>query len=132
MKYIKFTYVDSVTGVSVARQPAENGPTFPPLPGLEFVWARESRYPTAVPEFFGTCPDESDTQIEGVLGVYLQADWETTGTAAAGPTASDAIGVLADLLEESDRLAGIYAQAADLAHAAGITCERAADALIAP
>ena len=55
-----------------------------------------------------------------------------TGTAAAGPTASDAIGVLADLLEESDRLAGIYAQAADLAHAAGITCERAADALIAP
>ena len=55
-----------------------------------------------------------------------------TGNAAAGPTASDAIGVLADLLEESDRLAGIYAQAADLAHAAGITCERAADALIAP
>lgn len=49
--------------------------------------------------------------------------------ATAGPAASDAIGVLADLLEESDRLAGIYAQAADLAHAAGITCERAADAL---
>lgn len=55
-----------------------------------------------------------------------------TGNAAAGPTASDAIGVLADLLEESDRLAGIYAQAADLAHAAGITCERAADALTTP
>jgi len=29
-----------------------------------------------VPEFFGTCPDDSPTQVEGVLGVFLQADWE--------------------------------------------------------
>ena len=77
MQYIKFTYVDSVTGISIAKQPAANGPVFPPVKGLEFVWARESRYPTDVPEFFGTCPDESDTQIDGVLGVYSQADWET-------------------------------------------------------
>ena len=77
MKYLKFTYVDSVTGISIASHPAENGPVFPPVAGLEFAWARESRYPTDVPEFFGTCPDESDTQIDGVLGVYSQADWET-------------------------------------------------------
>ena len=30
-----------------------------------------------MPEFFGTCPDDSDTQVDGVLGVYVQADWET-------------------------------------------------------
>ena len=77
MKYLKFTYVDAVTGISIAKQPAANGPVFPPVAGLEFTWARESRYPTDVPEFFGTCPDESDTQIDGVLGVYSQADWET-------------------------------------------------------
>ena len=77
MKYIKFTYVDAITGISVASEPATNGPVFPPVAGLEFAWARESRYPTDVPEFFGTCPDESDTQIEGVLGVYSQQDWET-------------------------------------------------------
>ena len=77
MQYLKFTYVDSVTGISVAKQPAANGPVFPPVDGLEFVWARESAYPTDTPEFFGTCPDESSTQIDGVLGVYLQADWET-------------------------------------------------------
>ena len=77
MQYLKFTYVDAVTGISVASHPAANGPVFPPVKGLEFVWARESRYPTDVPEFFGTCPDDSSTQIDGVLGVYSQADWET-------------------------------------------------------
>ena len=77
MKHIKFTYVDALTGISIASHPAANGPVFPPVGGLEFAWARESRYPTDVPEFFGTCPDESDTQIDGVLGVYSQADWET-------------------------------------------------------
>jgi hypothetical protein len=76
MKYLKFTYVDAVTGISVASQPAANGPALPAVDGLQFVWARESRYPTQVPEFFGTCPDESNTQIDGVLGLFLQADWE--------------------------------------------------------
>ena len=77
MQYIKFTYVDAVTGISVAKQPAPNGPVFPSVAGLEFAWARESRYPTDVPEFFGTCPDDADTQVDGVLGVYVQQDWET-------------------------------------------------------
>ena len=77
MQYLKFTYVDAVTGISIASEPATNGPVFPPVAGLEFVWARESRYPTNVPEFFGTCPDDSNVQVDGVLGVYLQADWET-------------------------------------------------------
>ena len=77
MQYIKFTYVDSVTSTSVASEPAANGPVFPPVDGLEFVWARESAYPTDVPEFFGTCPDDAATQVDGVLGVYSQADWET-------------------------------------------------------
>lgn len=77
MKYLKFTYVDAVTGVPVTSVPAANGPTFPAVDGLVFEWARESRYPTDVPEFFGTCSDDADTQVDGVLGVYLQADWET-------------------------------------------------------
>ena len=77
MQYIKFTYVDAVTGISIASEPAANGPVFPPAAGLEFAWARTSRYPTEVPEFFGTCPDDAATQVDGVLGVYSQADWET-------------------------------------------------------
>lgn len=80
MKYIKYTYVDAVTGISIAVEPAKNGPAPPAVTGLQFIWARESLYPTNVPEFFGTCPDESDTQIDGVLGVFAQADWETMRT----------------------------------------------------
>lgn len=77
MQHLKFTYVDSVTGVPITKAPATNGPIFPAVAGLDYVWARESHYPTEVPEFFGTCPDGSDTQIDGVLGVYSQYDWET-------------------------------------------------------
>ena len=76
MKYLKFTYVDAITGISIAAEPAMNGPKFPAVPGLEFAWARESQYPTPVPQFFGTCPDDSPTQVDGVLGVFLQSDWE--------------------------------------------------------
>lgn len=76
MEYLKFTYVDAVTGVSIAAEPALNGTQFPAVPGLVFVWARESAYPTDVPHFFGTCPDGSDTQANGVLGVFTEADWQ--------------------------------------------------------
>ena len=54
------------------------------------------------------------------------------GTAAAGPPAADALDVLADLFLRADEAAGELAAALDLAHAAGITCERAADALKTP
>lgn len=77
MQYIKFTYVDSVTGQPVTKAPASNGPVFPNVEGLEFVWARESAYPTNVPEFFGVCLDHVNTDVPGVLQNYAQVDWET-------------------------------------------------------
>lgn len=77
MKHLKFTYVDALTGISIASEPAANGPVFPPVAGLVYSWARESRYPTDAPEFFGTCPDSSNTQVDGVLGIFGEHDWET-------------------------------------------------------
>lgn len=76
MKHLKFTYVDALTGISIAAEPAMHGTRFPSVEGLAFVWARESGYPTPVPEFFGSCPDGSDTQVDGVLGVFSQPDWD--------------------------------------------------------
>ncbi len=49
-------------------------------------------------------------------------------TAAVGPPAGDAIEVLADVLGRCDARAGVYAAAADAAHAAGLACEGAYDA----
>ena len=75
MKYIKFTYVDAVTGVSVAKAPAKNGPVFPAIAGLQFIRARESQYPTSVPQFYGTCDESADTNVEGVLSVLTPEAW---------------------------------------------------------
>ena len=54
------------------------------------------------------------------------------GAAAAGPATGDALDLLSDLFTRADETAGELAQAADLAHAAGITCERSHDALTDP
>jgi hypothetical protein len=81
MKYIKFTHVDSVTGISVASEPAANGPAFPGVEGLAFEWARESAYPTNVPHFFGTCPDASITQIDGVMAVLTKSEYDAARAA---------------------------------------------------
>lgn len=76
MKYLKYTYVDVVTGVPVTVAPAANGPVFPAVPGIEFVWARESQYPTTIPEFFGTCPESSKSDVPGVIAEMSQQEWE--------------------------------------------------------
>lgn len=76
MKFIQFTYVDSVTGVSVLDAPAINGPALPTIAGLQFVWARESKYPTETPEFFGTVDDDADLSVPGFLDEYAQVEWE--------------------------------------------------------
>jgi hypothetical protein len=62
MKYLQFTYI----------APGQ----FPDVIGLQFEWAQESRYPTPIPQFFGTCPDTSDINIEGVFRELLQSDYE--------------------------------------------------------
>lgn len=54
------------------------------------------------------------------------------GAANAGPATGDALDLLSDLFAGADATAGELAQAADLAHAAGVTCERAYDALTTP
>lgn len=67
MKTIKFTYVDSATRISVATAPAANGPEFPQIKGLQFLFALERKYPTHVPEFIGTCDDDADLTISGFV-----------------------------------------------------------------
>lgn len=76
MQYLKFTHVDSVTGVSVFDAPAANGPVYPAVDGLVFVGAREGQFPTETPELFGTCPDGVNVEVPGVLAVLSEADFE--------------------------------------------------------
>jgi hypothetical protein len=75
MKYIKFTYVDARTNVCVDKAPAKNGPKEPEIKGLQFVFAAERKYLTEVPEFFGTCDDDADLNVDGCFGEITEADF---------------------------------------------------------
>lgn len=59
----------------------------------------------------------------------LQADSGHTGTAISSKTRASTSSLLAELFREIDTAAGIYAAEADRARAAGLTCERAYDAV---
>ena len=70
---IKFTYVDSVTQISVEKEPAKHGPHFPKIKGLNYLFALERKYPTTVPEFIGECDDDAEL-IDGFLKVLDEAE----------------------------------------------------------
>lgn len=73
--FLKYTYVDSATGLPVTQVPASGGPAMPRVAGLAFVFALESEYPTLTPTFFGTCPDDADTNVPGILAVLTEAEF---------------------------------------------------------
>ena len=56
MQYIKFTYTDS-SGRPVNMSQRYDALRFPDIPGLVYVWAAQSEYPTDTPSFYGTCND---------------------------------------------------------------------------
>lgn len=76
MKYLSWTYVDAQTGIPCLIAPTRNGPANPAVAGLAFGFALESRYPTAYPVFYGSCDDDADTSLPGVLEVIDQAGYE--------------------------------------------------------
>lgn len=76
MKYLYYTYVDAKTRVSCLEAPASNGPDNPAVLGLVFGFALESRYPTAHPIMYGTCPDDAETNLPGVLGVITEGAYQ--------------------------------------------------------
>jgi hypothetical protein len=71
--HIKFTYVDSVTQISVEKEPSRHGPHFPKIKGLNYLFALERKYPTMVPEFIGECDDDAEL-IDGFLKVLDEAE----------------------------------------------------------
>ena len=76
MKYLSWTYVDAKTGIPCLIASCSHGPANPAVAGLRFGFALESRYPTACPVFYGSCDDDADTSLPGVLEVLDQAGYE--------------------------------------------------------
>ena len=82
--FICITNIDAQTGVLCTEEPMRNGPSMPAVKGFQFQWANESVYPidcdetgryTEAPKYYGTCDDDADTTVAGVLEVLTETEF---------------------------------------------------------
>lgn len=67
--YICVTHVDHVSRIPCTERPMFSGPDFPSVKGLNIEWWDESYWPTDFPKFYGTCDDDAEVNISGVLEI---------------------------------------------------------------
>ena len=84
MKYICVTEVDAVTKIPCTVEPQRTGPSMPVVKGYTHLWHDQSTWPVELasdgtylraPKYYGTCDDDADTTIAGVLEVLTEAVW---------------------------------------------------------
>jgi len=84
MVYISVTNIDAGTGVLCTLAPMQTGPAFPPVKNFTCLWANASAWPVEVlpdgtyataPIYFGTCDDDADLLVVGVLATHTQEEF---------------------------------------------------------
>lgn len=84
MKYICVTEVDASTKILCTVEPQRTGPSMPEIKGLTVLWADQSTWPVEIaqngsylraPKYYGTCDDDADLTVSGVLEVLSETDW---------------------------------------------------------
>ena len=65
--HICVTHVDARTGIPCTVAPMSHGPAFPKVKGLQIEFGNQTQWPTNEPLFFGTCDDDADLTIPGVI-----------------------------------------------------------------
>lgn len=84
MKHVCITEVDAVTKIPCTVEPQRTGPSMPNLKGLQLDWADKSTWPVELaqdgtylraPKYYGTCDDDADTNISGVLEILTEQEW---------------------------------------------------------
>jgi len=82
--YICVTEVDAVTKTPCTVEPQRTGPSMPAVKGLQVTWYDQSTWPVELasdgtylraPKYYGTCDDDADTTIAGVLQVLTEANF---------------------------------------------------------
>jgi hypothetical protein len=88
--YICVTEIDAVTKIPCTVEPQRTGPSMPIVDGLKIIWQDKSTWPVDVasdgtylraPKYYGTCDDNADTTIAGVLQVLTEAEYIAAKTA---------------------------------------------------
>ena len=84
--YIQLTNIDAQTGILCTEAPMRTGPAIPNVKGFEFIFQNESDFPiasnpdgslTKTPLIWGTCDDDADTTLIGVIKTLTQAEFNT-------------------------------------------------------
>lgn len=90
MKHICLTEVDAVTKIVCTSAPQRTGPSMPAVKGWVHLWHDSSTWPIATasdgtylraPRYYGTCDDDADTTIVGVLQVLTEEEYASARTA---------------------------------------------------
>lgn len=82
--YICVTEVDAQTKIPCTEEAQRTGPSMPAVKGLKLDWADKSTWPITTnaqgvydraPKYYGTCDDDADTSIAGVLEVLTEQEY---------------------------------------------------------
>lgn len=82
--YIQLTNVDADTGILCTEEPMRTGPAIPNVKGFRFIFQNESDFPilsnpdgslSTAPLLYGTCDDDADTTLVGVLKVLSEVEF---------------------------------------------------------
>jgi len=88
--YICITEVDAVTKIVCTAEPQRTGPSMPAIKGWTHIWHDSSTWPVSTasdgtylraPRYYGTCDDDADTTIAGVLQVLTEAEFNAAKVA---------------------------------------------------
>jgi hypothetical protein len=90
MTYLSITQIDAVTGIICTAEPMRTGPSYPQIKNCDIVWCNKSTWPiattstgahTVAPLFFGTCADDADLSVSGVVATYTAEEYQALKTA---------------------------------------------------
>jgi hypothetical protein len=82
--HIVVTEVDHNTRIPCTVEPQRTGPSMPSVKGLQIIWKDKSTWPVSTdatgtylraPKYYGTCDDDADTTIAGVLQVLTEEEF---------------------------------------------------------
>jgi hypothetical protein len=84
MIFVCVTEIDADTKVPCTVEAQRTGPSLPELKGLSLDWANKSTWPVEIksdgsyakaPKYYGTCDDDADVNIAGVLEIISEQEW---------------------------------------------------------
>jgi len=86
---LSITQIDSDTGILCTSEPMRTGPSYPNIKGCNILWCNKSIWPIATtldgahslaPLFYGTCDDDADTSVVGVVAIHTTEEFSSLKT----------------------------------------------------